>query len=63
MGGGGGGGGIITREEVEGDNFFTECEQLITITPSFKGSMCFYYTECLTIQVCIMLLEGQLLKR
>jgi hypothetical protein len=36
---------------------------LITLTPSSKGSMFFYYTEYLMIQVCIMLLEGQLLKK
>jgi hypothetical protein len=35
---------------------------LITLTPSSKGSMFFNYTECLMIQVCIMLL-GQLLKK
>ena len=34
----------------------------ITLTPSSKGRMFFYYTECLMIQV-IMLLEGQLLKK
>jgi hypothetical protein len=28
-----------------------------------KGSMFFYYTECLMIQVCIMLLERQLLNK
>jgi hypothetical protein len=41
------------------------CSQsvLITLTHSSKGSMFFYYTECLMIQVCIMLLEGQLLKK
>ena len=40
------------------------CSQsvLITLTPSSKGSMFFYYTECLMIQVCIMLSEEQLLK-
>jgi hypothetical protein len=53
---------MITRDEVEGDNLFTECV-IITLTPSLKGSMFFYYTECLMIQVCIMLLEGQLLKK
>jgi hypothetical protein len=36
---------------------------LITLTPSSKGRMFFYYTECLMIQVCIMFLEGQLLKK
>jgi len=28
-----------------------------------QGQYDFYYTECLMIQVCIMLLEGQLLKK
>ena len=28
-----------------------------------QGQYVFYYTECLMMQVCIMLLEGQLLKK
>jgi hypothetical protein len=40
--------------EVEVDNFFTEC---------VNHQYVFYYTECLMIQVCIMLLERQLLKK
>ena len=51
-------GNIITRDEVEGDNFFTEC---VNHPNTFiQGQYVFYYTECLMIQVCIMLLEGQL---
>ena len=37
---------------------FTECVN--HPTPSSKGSTFFYYTECL---MCIMLLEGQLIKK
>jgi hypothetical protein len=47
-----------SRDEVEADNFFTEC---VNHPNTFiQGQYVFYYTECLMIQVCIMLL-GQLL--
>jgi hypothetical protein len=36
---------------------------LIILTPFIQGQYVFYYTECLMIQVYIMLLEGQLLKK
>ena len=52
---------IITRDEVEGDNFFTKCVN--HPNTSIQGQYVFYYTECLMIQVCIILLEGQLLKK
>jgi hypothetical protein len=54
-------GKIIIRDEVEGDNIFTEC---VNHPNTFiQGQYVFYYTECVMIQVCIMLLEGQLLKK
>jgi hypothetical protein len=41
---------IITRDEVEGDNFVTEC---VNHPNTFiQGQYVFYYTECLLIQVC-----------
>jgi hypothetical protein len=50
---------IITRE-VSGDNFYIVC---VNHPNTFiQGQYVFYYTECLMIQV-IMLLEGQLLKK
>jgi hypothetical protein len=49
----------ITRDEVEGENMFTEC---VNHPNTFiQGQYVLYYTECLMIQVSIMLLEGQLL--
>ena len=52
---------IITRDEVERDNFFTECVNHPNIF--IQGQYVYNHTECLMIQVCIMLLEGQLLKK
>jgi hypothetical protein len=48
-------GEIITRDKVSGDNFFTEC--LNHPNTFIQGQYVFYYTECLMIQVCILLLE------